>query len=48
MTSPRSYKEAIGREEAIQEIERCAGTQFDPSLTELFIEIIKKEPYSTF
>lgn len=43
MTSPRSYKEAIGRAEAIQELERCAGTQFDPSLTESFIEIIKKE-----
>ncbi len=39
MTSTRSYRNALSHEVAIAEIERCAGTQFDPELAKLFIEI---------
>lgn len=39
MTSTRSYRKALCHEEAIAEIERCAGSQFDPSLASLFISI---------
>ena len=38
MTSTRSYRKALSHEEAIAEIERCSGSQFDPNLAKLFIE----------
>jgi diguanylate cyclase (GGDEF)-like protein/PAS domain S-box-containing protein len=40
MTSGRVYKEAMSKEEAIAELKRCAGTQFDPELIEKFVEIL--------
>ena len=30
MTSDRPYRTALSRDEALAEVERCAGTQFDP------------------
>ncbi|MBR1617412.1 HD domain-containing protein, partial [bacterium] len=39
MTSTRSYRRALSHEIAIDEIKRCSGTQFDPTLAEKFIEI---------
>lgn len=39
MTSTRSYRVALSHETAISEIEKCAGTQFDPVLAKKFIEI---------
>lgn len=39
MTSTRSYRNALTHEIAISEIEKCAGTQFDPELAKKFIEI---------
>lgn len=38
MTSKRSYKKAITKEAAIEELERCAGTQFDPEIVRVFID----------
>ena len=43
MTSCRSYKKALTHEEAILEMRRCAGTQFDPDVVEAFIEIIEEQ-----
>jgi len=40
MTSERIYKKAMSKPEAIEELKRCAGTQFDPVLVNKFIEII--------
>lgn len=40
MTSDRPYRKAMSHEEAIMEIEKGAGTQFDPALAEKFIEIV--------
>jgi diguanylate cyclase (GGDEF)-like protein/PAS domain S-box-containing protein len=40
MTSGRTYKKPISKDEAIEELKRCAGTQFDPILVNKFIEII--------
>ena len=38
MTSTRSYRKALSHETAIEEIKRCAGTQFDPVLADLFVK----------
>ena len=39
MTNNRPYRCAVQHEEAIAEIRRCAGTQFDPGLTEVFAKL---------
>lgn len=41
MTSSRAYKKAMLPEEAMAEIERCAGTQFDPNMAPGFIEVMR-------
>jgi diguanylate cyclase len=38
MTSERAYKKVLSNAEAIKEITKCSGTQFDPSLVKIFIE----------
>lgn len=42
MTSDRVYHKAISKEEAIAELKRYAGIQFDPDLVEIFININKE------
>lgn len=32
MTATRAYKEAVSHEKAIEELKRCASTQFDPDI----------------
>ncbi|HEY3374263.1 MAG TPA: diguanylate cyclase [Candidatus Aquicultor sp.] len=39
MTSDRPYRKGLTVEEALAEIERCAGSQFDAKLTAKFIEV---------
>ena len=39
MTSDRPYRRALSRTEALAEVERCAGTQFDPEIARLFLEL---------
>lgn len=39
MTSDRPYRKALTPEEALKEIEKCAGTQLDPDVVKLFCEI---------
>jgi len=43
MTSERPYKRAMTLEEAILEIEKNKGKQFDPQIAEIMIKIIKEE-----
>jgi HD-GYP domain-containing protein (c-di-GMP phosphodiesterase class II) len=38
MTSARPYRGALGLEDALEEVARCAGTQFDPAVAQLFLE----------
>ena len=42
MTNDRPYHKGVSAEEAIEEIKKCAGKQFDPFLAGKFIEIIGK------
>jgi two-component system cell cycle response regulator len=44
MLSTRPYKQAMTLEDAVQELRRCAGTQFDPHLVEVFCTIIERRP----
>jgi hypothetical protein len=43
MTSTRSYREARRMSEAIEELRKGAGTQFDPGLVEAFIAALHRE-----
>ncbi len=43
MTSKRPYKKAMPKEEALKEIKRCAGTQFDPYLVDKFLEVMNEK-----
>ncbi len=43
MTSDRPYKKRKSKEEAIIELEKCSGTQFDPELVKLFLSILEEE-----
>ena len=40
MTSKRSYRNALDIQYVKEEIERCKGTQFDPKIAEVFLEIL--------
>ena len=43
MTSARAYrKNPMSKSEAIDEIKKCTGTQFDPKVVEVFLKIIDK------
>jgi putative two-component system response regulator len=39
MTSDRPYRSAMSAEEALSEIKRCTGTQFDPRVVAAFLKI---------
>ena len=43
MTSERPYRPAYSFEDAVGEIRRCAGTQFDPAVVEAFSEVSVEE-----
>ena len=43
MTNDRPYRKALSQSDALAEIERCAGSQFDPLLAQLFIELLREQ-----
>ncbi|MCW5940857.1 MAG: diguanylate cyclase [Fimbriimonadaceae bacterium] len=42
MTSDRPYRPGMNPERALAEIERCAGTQFDPELAPQFVRMMRR------
>ena len=43
MTSKRSYRDALPLEVVRMEIEKCSGTQFDPTISKAFLEILDNQ-----
>jgi HD-GYP domain-containing protein (c-di-GMP phosphodiesterase class II) len=43
ITTDRTYKKAMNKKEAIAEIERNAGTQFDPLIADIFINCMLRQ-----
>jgi hypothetical protein len=43
MTTNRSYRPALSVEVALEELRRCAGTQFDPIVTRTLIALVKAQ-----
>ena len=41
MTSRRTYRDCLPLDTVIAEIEKCSGTQFDPKITDAFLDILK-------
>jgi HD-GYP domain-containing protein (c-di-GMP phosphodiesterase class II) len=44
MTSDRPYRDAPGREFALAELRRCAGTQFDPTVVDALCVALDRLP----
>lgn len=43
MTNDRPYREAMTHEAAVAELNRCAGTYFDPAMVTLFLGIVQPD-----
>jgi HD-GYP domain-containing protein (c-di-GMP phosphodiesterase class II) len=40
--SERPYRPAMSADEAVEELRRCSGTQFDPNVLSRFIGIVQR------
>jgi len=43
MTTDRPYREALSIEEAVKELKRCSGTQFDPDIVKIFLSLLMEK-----
>lgn len=43
MVNDRPYHKAMPEEDAIEELKRCAGTQFDPNVVQAFVNLLERE-----
>jgi len=44
MTNERPYRRAMTKEQAVAELKRNSGTQFDPRIVEVFLNVLEKHP----
>ena len=42
MLDERVYKQAMSLEDALAELRRCAGSQFDPHLVDVFCRLVSE------
>ncbi len=42
MITDRPYRKALSKEEAIEELKKCSGTQFDPKVVDAFLKVLDK------
>jgi HD-GYP domain-containing protein (c-di-GMP phosphodiesterase class II) len=47
MTSDRPYRRALSHADALAEVDRCAGTQFDPAIARIFLELFAEAELAT-
>jgi HD-GYP domain-containing protein (c-di-GMP phosphodiesterase class II) len=47
MTSDRPYRPALSQSDAVAELERCAGSQFDPDVVAVFAEVWRQGALAT-
>jgi HD-GYP domain-containing protein (c-di-GMP phosphodiesterase class II) len=47
MTTDRVYRSKLSHERAISELERCAGTQFDPEVVAALLEELGERTATT-
>lgn len=43
MVNDRYYRKAMSHEYAVAELKRCSGTQFDPEVVKVFLQILEKK-----
>jgi HD-GYP domain-containing protein (c-di-GMP phosphodiesterase class II) len=43
ITDHRPYRPARTHEEAVTELRRCAGTQFDPAVVSAFLQVLEAD-----
>lgn len=48
MTSMRAYRPTISLKDAVNEMRRCRGSQFDPEITDVLIEMVCKKELPEF
>ena len=44
MTSDRPHKQAMSRDDAVDELRRCSGAQFDPAVVEVLADVVSRRP----
>ncbi len=46
MTSDRPYRRSLSLDEAVLELKRCSGTQFDKEIVDIFIKVLEEQKRS--
>jgi HD-GYP domain-containing protein (c-di-GMP phosphodiesterase class II) len=42
MTTTRPYRKALSTDEAVKELNKFSGTQFDPKIVKIFISLLRE------